>query len=93
MVKKTINGIEIKVVSNHFVDRVLWTIYLQGKDRYKHEGVSIKNVQEILFKGKAGKSKIDKFGRINQNIVLDNFGEITINPDTGVLVQCNQHSK
>ena len=85
--KKAINGVKIKSVSLHCVDRVIGTIY--GKP--KHEGMSIDELQKILFTGEPlPKIKYDKEGNPSQNIKIIGLGIVTLNPETGELIQCNR---
>ena len=81
------NGTVIKSVSLHFVDRLIGTIYEDNK----HEGMSIKDMQHILFNGvPSTKLKYDKYGKPSQNIEIDGLGIVTVNPNTGELIQCNR---
>lgn len=81
------NGTVIQSVSLHFVDRIIGTIY----EKNKHEGMSLKDMQNILFNGTPNpKLKYDMLNRSSQNIEIENIGIVTVNPDTGELVQCNK---
>lgn len=85
--KNAANGVEIKAVSLHCVDRVIGTIY--GK--IKHEGMSLDVFQKILFTGTvSNKIKYNKAGAPSQNIKIEGLGIITVNPHTGELIQCNR---
>ena len=85
--KTAANGIAIKSVSLHFVDRLIGTIY----EKIKHEGMSIRDMQHILFNGvPSNKLKYDKYGRPSQNIEIEGLGIVTVNPKTGELIQCNK---
>ena len=77
------NGVKVTSVSKHFVDRVIGTIY------QKRSVVSFKNLQEVIANGKFAEVKIDKKGRKSQRIYIDELCDITINPETGELIQCN----
>lgn len=81
------NGTVIQSVSLHFVDRIIGTIY----EKNKHEGMSLKDMQNILFNGSLRKAKIDRDGRVSQKMEIDGVGTVTINPETGELVQCNRY--
>ena len=85
--KTTPNGIKIASISKHFVDRVIGTIYQQ------RSGVSVKNLQKIIANGQIAEVKTDKKGRKSQRIYIDELCDITINPETGELIQCNPNSK
>lgn len=84
--KTAANGIVVKSVSLHFVDRLIGTIY----EKNKHEGMSLKDMKNILFNGKPKKVKVDLNGKKSQNIVIEGIGIVTINPETGELIQCNK---
>lgn len=81
------NGIKITGVSRHFVDRTIGSIY------QRRDGVSIKNMQKVIVSGKLSEIKVDKYGRKSQRIYIDDLCDITINPETGELIQCNPNSK
>lgn len=81
------NGVKITAVSKHFVDRVIGTIY------QKRSGVSVKNLQKIIANGQIAEVKTDKKGRKSQRIYIDELCDITINPETGELIQCNPNSE
>lgn len=95
----TNNGIKITGQSNHFIERVIGTIKDPDTGQ-KRLGVELEDIQEALTKGKAMKSKISKDK--NGNILYDENGKtkvsqlfvtdkcaVSINPETGVLIQCN----
>lgn len=88
---ETANGIQITAQSNHFVDRVIGTL-CDAKTHKGRNGVEIEAIKDALqnpleikpiVKGKKGNSQ--KF--IGRN------GTVSINPDTGVLIQCNPTDK
>ncbi len=81
--KKTVNGIEIKGVSIHFVARIF------GSVEENRQGVSVANIEKCLFEGQAQKVTTDKYGRKSQQIQIDGVCSVSINPDTGQLVQVN----
>ena len=86
--KTTPNGIKIASVSKHFVDRVIGTIYQQ------RSGVSIADLARTIKEGIPLSIETRKDGRQSQKIILSEVCEITINPKTGELIQCNpKHSK
>ena len=88
-----INGIEIKSVSNHFVDRHFGTIYRKGPRDPKHEGVMIEELENVIQNAIFGDIKTDKKGRKSQKIYITGECDVTINPDTGELIQCNKISR
>lgn len=82
-----VNGTVIQSVSLHFVDRLIGTPY----ETPKHEGMSLNDMKNILLSGvPSAKLKYDKFDRPSQNIEINGVGVVTINPNTGELVQCNK---
>ena len=91
--KTAINGTEIKSVSNHFLDRYFGTIYRKSSRDPKHEGVSIGEIEEVFYKGQLCEIKTDKKGRKSQKIYLKGVCDLTINPETGELIQCNKISE
>lgn len=90
--KTASNGVQIKSVSRHFVDRAIGTIYKKDGGK-KREGVSVANLQNIIMHGKVGRTKTDSMGRKSTLLYIDGVGDVTINSETGVLVQCNPNSK
>lgn len=90
--KTAANGVQIKSVSRHFVDRAIGTIYKKDGGK-KREGVSVANLQNIIMHGKVGRTKTDSMGRKSTLLYIDGVGDVTINSETGVLVQCNPNSK
>jgi hypothetical protein len=72
----------------HFVDRLIGTIY--KKNSQKHEGMSLDDMQNILFNGTPQKVRKDEDGLKSQKIEIKGIGTVTINPETGGLVQCNK---
>lgn len=89
----TVSGTEVKSVSNHFLDRCFGTIYRKSSRDPKHEGVSIEELEEVFYKGQSCGIKIDKKGRKSQKIFLKGVCDLTINPETGELIQCNKISE
>ncbi|MBP1560378.1 MAG: phage minor capsid protein [Oscillospiraceae bacterium] len=95
----TSNGIEIKSQSNHFLERVFGT----SKDPHtgkKRDGVPLEEIQNTLSQGTAQSPKkcYDKDGNVlynpdgsvmySQKFVGEHC-EVSINPDTGRLIQTN----
>ncbi len=88
-----VSGTEVKSVSNHFVDRYFGTIYRKSSRDPKHEGVSIGELEEVFYKGKSCEIKTDKKGRKSQKLYIKGVCDVTINPETGELIQCNKISE
>ena len=90
---KKFNGVEIKKVSYHFIDRTVGSIYYtytrNGKP-IKHEGVPVESSLDILSNGKARPIVSDAKRRLSQKFILKGVGDVTINPETGELVQANR---
>ena len=91
--QKAVNGVIIMGISKHFVDRVIGTIYPQDQNKIKHEGVSVKQVQIAVLQGKEMQTKTDSRGRTSTLLSLEGICDVTINSETGVLIQCNPISK
>lgn len=70
-------------VSEHFVDRII------GSVEQKRSGVEIEQIKNCLTNGIAKDIVIDKKGRKSQKFVLDNVCIVSVNPDTGELIQVN----
>jgi hypothetical protein len=95
----TTNGIEITGQSDHFIERVIGVIKDPDTGK-KRLGVELQDIQDALTNDKAMKPKIsrDKNGnilydedgkpKISQLFVTDKCA-VSINPETGVLIQCN----
>lgn len=98
---KTVNGITITGQSKHFLERFFGTKNNPTDSKKKpRSGVDLEDIKEALYHGKFLKPKFntDSFG--NQMCNADgtkmrsqNFRTekcaVTVNPDTGILVQCN----
>lgn len=95
----TTNGIEITGQSDHFIERVIGVIKDPDTGK-KRLGVELQDIQDALTNGKAMKPKISRDK--NVNILYDEDGKpkisqlfvtdkcaVSINPETGVLIQCN----
>ena len=87
----TINGITITGQSKHFLQRMIGTRSdpITGHIR---SGVEIEDVIDALLNGKVKKEKEDADGRLSQSFYND-ICLVTINPTTGILVQCNPHGR
>lgn len=84
----TTEGVKVTGKSKHFMERVIGTMRdpQTGKPR---SGVSVEDISEALTNPvKVNKIKTGKSGRRSQKYVGEN-ATVTINPDTGVLIQCN----
>lgn len=79
------DGIKINSQSDHFIERVLGTTVKEGqKASVKREGVDIEDIIEALS-GKAIDTKSGSNGRSSK--YTNKRVDVTINPDTGVLIQ------
>lgn len=99
----TNSGIKVTGQSEHFIERVFGVVKDPDTGR-KREGVSIEDIKEVLTNGTAGKIKVsrDKNGNIkinkngnpmrSQKFTTDKC-EVSVNPDTGDLIQCNPKRK
>ena len=82
------NGVKITAVSKHFVDRAI------GSVSQRRSGISLSNLKRAIAEGTPLPIETRKDGRQSQKIILSEVCEITINPKTGELIQCNpKHSK
>ena len=93
LVGKTFNGVEIKKVSNHFIDRTVGSIYYtytRNGGKIKHEGVSVEDSFKTLLSGQKRSIQYDKHKRPSQKFLLLGVAVLTINPITGELVQVNR---
>lgn len=89
----TFDSVKIKSASYHFIDRTVGSIYYtysRGGKPIKHEGVSVQDSFTILRDGKSRPIVYDSKGRASQKFVLKGVGDVTINPETGELVQVNR---
>lgn len=84
----TSNGIKTTGKSDHFIARVI------GSVEQKRDGVKIDSVLKALTDKDATVFETRKSpkGKTSQKFRFFNV-EVTINPDTGVLIQTNPHSK
>ncbi len=80
----TSDGIKIKSQSKHFVERVLGTSYDPDKERPR-DGVEVEIIKDTLINPLKVKEERHKnsFKYIGEKVT------ITVNPDTGNLIQCN----
>lgn len=88
----TINGIKIKDQSRHFIQRVIGTsrdpkIFTEEHKIVRRSGVSIDDIKEALFHGKP--MPIGIRGQDRSQTFIGKKCKVTINPDTGKLIQCN----
>ena len=89
---QTVSGRCVNSISKHFVDRHIGTIYKQERSdgqEIKHEGVSLDSIKKAILEGTEGKVSTDRLGRKGMIIKLDGVCRITMNPETGELIQCN----
>lgn len=78
----TSDGIEIKSTSVHFVSRII------GSERDRRDGVEFSDVEEAIRSGTPQEAKTGKNGN-RSTVYVGEKVQVSINPDTGVLVQCN----
>ena len=82
----TADGIEVKDFTTHFIDRVL------GQTSTPHDGmrlaVPVEKALDTVLNGIPGKIRVNNRGQTSQQLIgKDSI--VTINPDTGVLIQTN----
>ena len=88
----TPNGIAITGQSRHFLQRMIGTMQDPVKFREEHvvirrSGVEFEDVLEALSKGTVRPVRND--ANRNSQIIYTDKCVVTINPDTGILIQCN----
>ena len=79
----TSNKIILKGKSKHFISRVI------GSSEQKRNGVSVDNILEALTNPKAEILPVRTSANGNSQKIRFNGIEVTINPDTGVIIQTN----
>lgn len=88
---KTSNGIEIKSQSDHFLERVFGTTK-DPKTNHSRNGVELDAIKDALFNGKYKpvREERDKNGNIVQSqLFYNDTCAVSINPITGIIIQCN----
>ena len=75
------------------MDRHFGAIYRKGPRDPKHEGVEIEELENVIRNGFFDEIKTDKKGRKSQKIYIKGECDVTINPETGELIQCNKISR
>lgn len=91
----TSNGIKITGQSRHFLERFFGTLSNPSDSKKKpRSGVSLEDIKEALYRGKARNIKCQKNdpAKRSQKFYTDKC-EVSVNPDTGVLIQCNPGGK
>lgn len=83
--QQTANGVEITGIKPHFYERFF------GSVEDKRNGVSFEDVKKCLDSGEAQPIRTDVKGRKSQVLRVDGVAEISINPDTGELIQVNPY--
>lgn len=85
--QKSINGLEVTGQSMHFMERVLGTIK-DPKTERPRDGVEVSDVISCVLNGTTRGIKYDAAGRPSLLFFSDKCA-VSINPDTGELIQCN----
>ena len=91
---KTVAGITVNDYSSHFVCRSLgattWDTKDEGRNKREQgkKPVSVESIKNALTSGTVGKTKIDSNGKVSV-LHIGNECMISVNPDTGVMVQAN----
>lgn len=88
--QKTSTGLLIKSHTTHFIDRVIGQTSTSHKDM--RCGVTVDEVLDTVLNGTPGKIQTNARGQQSIQIVGKN-NAVTINPDTGVLIQVNPKKK
>lgn len=87
---KTPLGFKIEGFTSHFVGRAIGRAGLSEK--YNRKGVGIYELKKCLKSGEILKTQIDSRGEPSVTI-FDNVCQISINPDTKNLIQCNMRRR
>ena len=84
---RTSNGIEIRGQSHHFLERVFGTSQdpHTGKPR---TGVQLDDVLDCIVNGRARPTRTGE-GAVRSQVFFTENCAVSVNPDTGVLIQCN----
>jgi hypothetical protein len=87
---KTADGVEVKGFVNHFIDRLIGQTPAGKPIKHRREGVSIEAVKDCILNGSRTETvRIDKkTGERSITYTIEKY-QVTINPDTGNLVQTN----
>lgn len=91
---KTTTGIEIKVCSGHFVNRVIgYTNLIPRDDELRkmdagRKNVSVDDLVDCLRNGKFVKEQKNEEGKVSVLFATDKCA-IAVNPDEHLLIQCN----
>ena len=92
--RKTSNGIQISGQAKHFIQRIIGT----GADPIKTDatgkpvrrsGVEFDAIADALFNGAVRPVKIDPKTNKRSQKFHNDACEVSVNPDTGILIQCN----
>ena len=81
--KKAADGTKITKITFHCIDRICGTT--EKPDNVKHEGIPLEDFEYTLFHGTVKKSTED-----NTIIFITKMCKIAINPQNGVIKQCNR---
>lgn len=91
----TSNGITISGQSDHFLERVFGTISDPSHGGVLRSGVEIEDIIDALQNGtvRPHKEEKDKAGNVirKSQAFFTQKCVVTVNPDTGILIQCNPY--
>lgn len=92
--KTTSNGLLIKGQTRHFMQRLAGTMVdpkiLKEQHRIvRRSGVELEDVMEVLFEGTPRKPVLNPSTGKTSVLFIGKNCEVSINPDTGELIQCN----
>ncbi len=85
---KTANGTEITAQSNHFIERVIGTME-DPKAKKPRSGVSVKDIVDALKNPLKVNDPIATASGDRSQKHIGRKATVSVNPDTGVLIQCN----
>lgn len=96
--KHTANGILLTGQSDHFIQRVIGTAVDPKKLKedlriIRRSGVEIEDILDALENGIARPPKTNKKTGLRSQKLINSKCEVSVNPDTGVLIQCNPRTE
>ena len=95
--ERTKDCIEIKSISEHFMYRLFGTlvdpkIYKEEHKIIRRPGVEVENAIDALLYGESTPVVYDDEGKPSK-VYFNNRCKVSMNPDTGNLIQCNPSSR
>lgn len=96
--KTTVGGVVIKGQSRHFLQRVIGTkvdpkIYREHHRKLSRSGVEFEDIVDALFDGVAYDPVYDPVNKRWGQMYKGKKCKVTVNPETGNLIQCNPRGR